>query len=276
MDTIKDKTISTRSAELLAHFNGAEQFCFTVGEAQAVLSGSKPDAVRRLLSDMTRRGLLLRLKEGLYHVIPYEKDPDTFVPDWHLVAGCLAGDVDHYIGYYSALQIHSLITQPSLREQIVVNRQLKPAVLTVKDVPFQFIYHNTQHFFGAKSTWVDSYNKVRYSDLEKTFVDCLFKPDYGGGIGEIAKALFKSREKLDYGKLLDYARRFGSQAVVKRLGFLLELLEVNHPAVEELHKLRTDAVVLLEPSYAAQGRILSRWSLRQNVDTEPIVSSLTT
>lgn len=275
MDTIY-KTTSKQSAELLAYFNDSGQPCFTVGEAQAVLSGSKPDTVRRLLSDMTRRGLLMRLKEGVYHVIPYEKDPDTFVPDWHLVAGCLVGNADYYIGYYSALQIHSLITQPSLREQVVVNRQLKPAVLTVKDVPFQFIYHNTQHFFGAKSTWIDPYNKVRCSDLEKTFIDCLFRPDYGGGITEIAKALFKSREKLDYKRLLDYAQQFGSQAVVKRLGFLLELLEVNDPVVEEMHRLRTDAVVLLEPSYAAEGRILSRWSLRQNMDTEAITSALST
>ena len=275
MDT-KYKNISVQSAELLRHFAEASQSCFSIGDAYQALPRSSRGAVKELLSDMTRRGLLMRLKEGVYHVIPYEKDPDTFVPDWHLVAGCLVGNADYYIGYYSALQIHSLITQPSLREQIVVNRQIKPGVLTVRDVPFQFIYHNTRHFFGAKSTWIDSFNKVRCSDLEKTFVDCLFKPDYGGGITEIAKALFKSREKLDYKKLTDYAQRFGSQAVVKRLGFLLELLEVNDPAVEQLHGLRTDAVVLLEPSYAAEGRILSRWSLRQNMDTEAITSALFT
>ena len=39
------------------------------------------------------------------------------MPDWHLLTEPLACG-EHYIGYYSALQIHNLITQPSLKEQI--------------------------------------------------------------------------------------------------------------------------------------------------------------
>jgi hypothetical protein len=38
--------------------------------------------------------------------------------DWHLIAEHLVNNAKHYIGYYSALQIHNLITQPSLKEQI--------------------------------------------------------------------------------------------------------------------------------------------------------------
>ena len=87
------------------------------------------------------------------------------------------------------MQIHGLITQPALKEQIVVNKQPKPSSLLIKGIPFQFIYHNEKHFFGNKKTWVDSFNKVQCSDLEKTFIDALFKPKYAGGITEIAKAI---------------------------------------------------------------------------------------
>ncbi|MBC8109818.1 MAG: transcriptional regulator [Verrucomicrobia bacterium] len=273
---MKHKNISAQSATLLQYFLQQDQACFSIEEARRVFSQSEGGAVKELLSDMTRRGLLLRLKEGLYCIIPYEKDPDTYFPDWHLVAGYLVGGASHYIGYYSALQLHSLITQPALREQVVVNRQFKPTLLTVRNVSFQFIYHNPQHFFGAKSVWMDAYNKVMCSDVEKTLVDCLFKPDYGGGITEIAKALFKAKEKVDYEKLLTYAIQFDSQAVIKRLGFLLELLEIQTPITEELHKLRTAATVSLEPSYPAEGKILSRWSIRRNMDVETITEALYT
>ena len=110
----------------------------------------------------------------------------------------LVGDSNYYIGYFSALQILSLTTQPALTEQIVVNKQIKPSTLKIKNIPFQFIYHNEEHFFGQKKTWIDSYNKVIASDLEKTLIDCLFKPHYAGGITEITKAIYKSKDKIDF------------------------------------------------------------------------------
>ena len=198
------------------------------------------------------------------------------MPDWHLLSQYLVGVAEYYIGYFSALQIHSLTTQPNLKEQIVVNKQIKPSTLLVKGVPFQFIYHNEAHFFGNKKTWIDSFNKVQCSDLEKTFIDCLFKPQYAGGITEIAKAIHKSKDKIDYPKLLDYAKRFNSQAVIKRLGFLLELLEIENPVIDKLQKLRTNSFVALEPSYPKEGKTIFRWAIQQNIDNNSILSPIYT
>jgi predicted transcriptional regulator of viral defense system len=227
-----------------------------------------------MLSNMVKRGLLMRVKIGLYYTIPFEQDPETFMPDWHLISQYLVGDAEYYIGYFSALQIHSLTTQPNLKEQIVVNKQIKPSTLMVKSIPFQFIYHNEKHFFGNKKTWIDSYNKVQCSDLEKTFIDCLFKPQYAGGITEITKAVYKSKDKIDYNKLLDYAKRFNSQAVIKRLGFLLELLEIKNDIIDKLQKLRTNSFELLEPSYPKEGKTIFRWAIQQNIDSDSILSSI--
>jgi len=68
------------------------------------------------LGNMAKRGLLMRVKEGLYYVIPFEQDSETFMPDWHLLSQYLVGDAEYYIGYFSALQIHNLTTQPHLKE----------------------------------------------------------------------------------------------------------------------------------------------------------------
>jgi len=109
----------------------------------------------------------------------------------------------------------------------MINFRGRVKFLTVLRRPFQFIYHNEKHFFGSKKIWIDSFNKVECSDLEKTFVDCLFKPDYAGGIVEVARAIYTSKEKIKFDKLLEYTERFKSQAVIKRLGFLLETLEIE-------------------------------------------------
>ena len=77
-------------------------------EACRALPNTKEKTVRELLTDMTRRGLLMRLKDGIYYIIPCEQDSESFIPDWHLIAEHLVNDANHYIGYYSALQIHNL------------------------------------------------------------------------------------------------------------------------------------------------------------------------
>jgi predicted transcriptional regulator of viral defense system len=193
-----------------------------------------------------------------------------------LLAAPLTRGTDHYIGYYSALQIHNLITQPSLNEQIVVAKQQRPSLLKIKNVSFQFVYHNEKHFFGAKKTWIDSFNKVICSDLEKTFTDCLFKPDYAGGIVEVAKAMHQAKDKIDYEKLFEYAVRFDSQAVYKRLGYLLEAMEIGTSITERLQKAKTDSYVLLDTELPKLGKFISRWSIRQNLDKETILSAMFT
>jgi predicted transcriptional regulator of viral defense system len=273
---MKPKFISNQSGELLAYLNERNKKCFGYKEAFQALPGSKAGTVRELLGDMTRRGLLLRLKDGLFYVIPYEQDAETFVPEWHSVAEYLVSDAQHSIGYYSALQIHGLITQPSLKEQIVVSRQIRPSEIKIKNVPFQFIYHNTKHFFGAKKIWIDSFNKVICSDLEKTFIDCLFKPDYAGGIVEIAKAIYASKDKIKWDKLLDYAKKFDSQAVIKRLGFILETLGIGRQYIGELQRLKTSSYVVLDTELPQTGKRLSRWRIQLNLETETIKSAIYT
>jgi predicted transcriptional regulator of viral defense system len=266
------KTLSNRSAEVIKHFNDLNQPAFTLDDAYLLLKTSTKDAVKKLMRDMIKRGLLLRLKEGVYWIIPYEQEASTFFPNWHMIAKYLVGHADYYIGYYSAMEIHSLITQPSLVERIVVNKQIKPTILEIQGIKFQFIYHNENHFFGNKNIWIDGFNKVSCSDLEKTFVDGLYKPDYAGGIIEIAKALYKSGDKIDYQKLYHYCEQFKTQSVIKRLGYLLELLEIDNPISEQLQRIKSDSFILLEPSYEKQGKWISKWNILQNLEITDIIS----
>lgn len=273
---MKRKLIGAESQKLLSYFNQRNQLWFKLSEAFDAVPNSSESAVLELVADMAKRGLLMRIKKGIYYVIPYEADATSFMPDWHMLAGSLVGNASYYIGYYSALQVHQLITQPSLKEQIVVSEQVRPSLLRIKKTPFQFIYHNPKHFFGYSETWIDSFNKVPCSDLEKTIIDCLFKPEYAGGIVEIAKAIFQSREKIKYDRLLSYAVQFKSQAVIKRLGFILELMGIQHPIISNLQKVRTASYVVLDTELPKKGKLVSRWSIKQNLESETITSALST
>ncbi len=273
---MEHKLISIQSNKLLSFLNEEDINCFDIELAKRALPNSNNSAIRELLSAMTRRGLLMRVKRGLYYVIPYEQNPESFMPDWHLLVEHLVQDANYYIGYYSALQIHNLITQPSLKEQIVVAKQIRPSTIKIKKVPFQFIYHNEKHFFGTKKIWIDNFHKVVCSDLEKTIIDCLFKPDYAGGIVEIARAMHLSRNKIRFNVLLEYVNKFNSQAVLKRLGFLLEALEIGTDIIKNLQKQKTISIVLLDTELPQNGKIITKWSIRQNIETETIKEAIYT
>ena len=112
--------------------------------------------------------------------------------------------------------------------------------------------------------------------MEKTIVDCLFKPDYAGGIVEIARAINISKDKINYDLLNEYTRKFHSQAVIKRLGFLLEILEIHHPIIRDLQNRKSDSFVILDTELPKQGKRLSKWRVQQNLDTETIRSAIDT
>ena len=272
---MKHKNISEASAKILSLLNRKDKTWFYISEAYVLFPDMSKNQIRVQIKRMTDEGLLMRVREGVYYIIPYEQDSETFMPDWHLLAEPLSGR-DYYIGYYSALQIHQLITQPSLKEQIVVNKQIKPSKTEIKGVTFQFIYHDDEHFFGYKNVWIDNFNRVLCSDLEKTFVDCLYKPNYAGGIIEIAKAIFISRKKINYDILLDYVMQFNSQVVIKRLGYLLELLNIETTIIKALQKLCSNSISVLDTEAPKGGKILSRWNIQQNIDIKTIKDAILT
>ncbi|MFP3947012.1 MAG: transcriptional regulator, partial [Archaeoglobaceae archaeon] len=67
----------------------------------------------------------------------------------------------------------------------------------------------------------------KISSKEKTILDSLTYPQHYGGIPEAAKAIWNSREELDWGLLIDFLERLDVSAVKRRLGYVLEVLETK-------------------------------------------------
>lgn len=271
-----NKNISYRSSQLLNALIDQKKEFFTLTDTLNILQGKDYATVRKLLSDMTKRGVIMRIKDGLYHRIPYEKKLDQYFPNWHLTAEAMVQPKDYYIGFYSALDIHGLITQPSIVEQIVNQEQVKPKIQQVKNVRFEFITLSKNRFFGYKNQWIDDFHKVNCSDPEKTFLDCLYKPDYAGGITEIVKALYKSKEKLQTTKFQEYLEKFNTQAVYKRLGFIVNQLGLFPDLQDFIYGKITSSYAPLDPSLPKQGNYSSKWGIIDNIDFKTALDSIKT
>jgi predicted transcriptional regulator of viral defense system len=92
----------------------------------------------------------------------------------------------------------------------------------------------------------------------------------------VARAIFTSKDKIKYDTLLEYTKKFDSQAVIKRLGFLLETLDINTKIIQELQQMKTASYVVLDTELPKTGKRISRWSIQQNLETETIKSAIYT
>jgi predicted transcriptional regulator of viral defense system len=121
--------------------------------------------------------------------------------------------------------------------------------------------------------WVTKQESVDVSDLERTVIDGLRLPQYCGGITEVAKGLWMRREDMHASKLIDYALRLSVGAVIRRLGYLLELYAI--PPENELRRLQqalTKTYVPLDPVLPKEGVHLARWRVQLNISPQELES----
>ena len=112
MEIKQNKSISATEASFLGYLAKEGKSWFCIEDAYGAFPNKSEGAVRFMLMRMLDKGLLMKVSKKIYWVVPFDQDADDYIPDWHLLAEPLAGGSRYYIGYYSALQIHGLITQP--------------------------------------------------------------------------------------------------------------------------------------------------------------------
>ncbi len=94
---------------------------------------------------------------------------------------------------------------------------------------------------------------------------------------EIGKALYETKEKIDYQKLLDYLDRYENEVTKKRYLFLVELLGLtwtNH--YDKMLKGMGQSFPVLDTTGPNQGRKDSKFGLKINIDISTIKNSIFT
>jgi predicted transcriptional regulator of viral defense system len=106
------KTIGPQMASLLAGLYDRSQSTFTLQNAQEITKLSA-HAASSLLHKAVGRGLVSRLKPGLFVIIPPEFGSSAdYAGNPFLTAHRLAGNAHCFISHASAMEIHRMVTQP--------------------------------------------------------------------------------------------------------------------------------------------------------------------
>jgi len=269
------KTLGPQAALLVTGLHERGRIVFRHCDVETI-TGLKPKSARNFVASLVSRGVATRLKAGLFILVPFELGREReYLGNPYVVARELAGDDDYYISHASAMDIHGMVTQPQLVVYATAPRAIRPR--TILGTEFRFVRAKPAHLFGITDEWVTKTERVRVSDPERTVVDGLKQSEHCGGFSEVAKGFWMRRDDMDPRKLSDYALRLDVGAVIRRLGFLLELFEVKAPnAVDLLRKRLTPSYALLDPLLPDEGEFLARWRLRINVAPEEIRSTVRT
>ncbi|MHB1361829.1 MAG: type IV toxin-antitoxin system AbiEi family antitoxin domain-containing protein [Thermoleophilia bacterium] len=264
------KALGEVEARLLASLAYQNKIIFTIQEAQAV-TGSPLPAVHSLVSGLVKKKWLIRLVQGKYLIVPLEAgEKGEHTENWFVIAKNLIEAKPYYISYYSALDIHEMVTQPVMT--IYISTPIRRIPKNILGAAFRFIYTKPKDLWGIEDVWVTQSQKVKTSDLERTIIDCLDRPELCGGVSEVAKGIWTKRNEIDYPKLAEYSKKLGRKSIIKRLGFILETYSLGSQAMlSTLKQEITNSYTLLDPSLPASGRFKSSWKVRVNVESEELI-----
>jgi len=261
------KTLGKENAALFTSLASQGKMVFSMADAQQV-TGKGYQATLQALHRLVNAGWLVRLGAGKYAIVPPQAGGDAIPAANRLVIGReLVGEAPYYLSHDSALEVHNLLTRPVTSVTITTPRRLKPRL--VLKVPYLFISAKQEDMWGYVLAWVSPEEQVQVSDPERTILDGLARPDLCGGITEIATALQIGKAEFDWSKLVTYAQRLGNQAVMKRLGYLLELFAQATPAMlASLQEIIGPSYARLDPLLPEEGKYLARWRVQLNLDPD--------
>jgi predicted transcriptional regulator of viral defense system len=219
------------------------------------------------LGALARRGWLLRVRRGLYYVLPLEAEPGkpvTIDDPWVLAREIFS---PCYIGGWSAAEYWNLTEQIFRSTLVVTSSNIRSRSVRLLGHEFRLFWVPKEKTKGALLVWRGA-ERIPVSDRERTIIDSLRHPELCGGIRHVAHVMReygRSKER-NMPKLISVAEETATGAAWKRLGYLAEVLWPKEKAlIKESTRHLAAGYVKLDPTVKKNGTMLRRWRLRVNV-----------
>lgn len=208
------------------------------------------------LARWTRQGRVTRVKRGLF---VRAGEP----VDYPALASRMAPDAA--VAYHTALEVHGYAQSVFERLTFVTCTGAKPTTFEGRRfVPVRPRAALRPHDRGDRwIEWVERAGvEIRVTDLERTVVDVLDRPDLAGGVEEVWRSL-ASVPALDPVSLDLYVTLLGGRTLAAKVGFFLESrredLVVPTAVLERLQARVPRSPVFMDRR--RKGRLVSRWAL---------------
>ena len=276
-DTTYGQTLGVR---LLRELTAEGLIVFSSADVRRVGTqlGISSDYLRVLISQLARGGWLTRLRRGMYAVT------GALAGDLHIHPFAVATQIvqPSAISHWSAMHHHGLTEQvPRGVSVITPKKVVTPSMRKPSDedrhghhaweiggIWYEYVSVKPEHFFGIAEVWIDQHFRVPITDQERTILDLFAFPRLFGGMGEALTVIEEHIQDIDLQRLVDYAVRYGTGSVAKRLGWSLERAGVAGEIIAPLAAMPTSGFRILDPTRTHNGPCDKRWGIQNNLEQE--------
>jgi len=276
-----ENVLTATESGLLSYIKTRKCSLVNVHEAREFLDVDAGYA-SKILGRLEEKGYLERITRGNYLFIPLEYGYEERYPPMNsLVVGSVLA-APYYYGYQTANNYYGFTSQFSPKAYICTVKPRRR--FRWRNTSYKFVTLIDEKFFGFTKIKADGC-EVYMAEPEKTVLDSLDKPDYCGGIPLVSYALSNAfSSDIDLDKLLSYSARIGSNAVLHRLGYLVELLsergyvKVRNDFLDALAEIipEGNSYTYLGPvgTHGRKGSVEGRWKMIMNIDETTVLSEL--
>lgn len=201
---------------------------YTFVRADAVTgSGLSPEAVKKALQRLVRRGRIVKLKDYFFVLVPLEyASAGAPPPSWFVHDLMVAMKFPYYVGLLSAAALHGASHHQPQEFQVVTDRSVRQLVAGRGRIRF------FASKFVVKAAVMDvktPTGHIRVSTPESTAVDLVRFAKAAGHLDHVGAVLADLSSALDPRKLLDAVRVIQDLPNAQRLGYILD--RVHGPAL---------------------------------------------
>lgn len=274
---LRIRKLSPEESRLVALWEAEKKTTIRAMDVKSALRCSL-DYAYFLLHNLERKKWLERIDTGIYQFVPAAYGyPEKIPPANALVVGAAFVE-PYYFSYYTSNSHYGFTTQIPFTLFIATTKK-KPNV-EWQGVTFNFVTLSKCKFFGYRLERVFDV-EVYMAEPEKSLVDSFDKPHYAGGIEQLARIAWRGLARVDQNKLVDYALRMKSHALVQRLGFVVDFLSregLVKPLPSGLRNLLQDGVgrtpIYLDPRKPKTGSFYKEWRVVCNLSRDQLLSEI--
>lgn len=206
--------------------------CFTYAQVKEAL-GVSDVAARAALRRLKQKGELAHPLSGFYVIVPPEYRVLGCRPAEHFIHDLMEFiNAPYYVGLLSAAQYHGAAHHRPQQFQVITAQKRRP--ITCGRIKIAFITKK-----NAEQTSTQNFNTsqgaIVVSTPEATAIDMVTYPNRCGGIDNVLTVLTDLVKKMDADKLQTLSSATDEVTWIQRLGYLLDLIKVNHLS-DILHK----------------------------------------
>ena len=197
------------------------------------------------VQSLRKKGLIKRVGAGLYALVPYRYVGKEFIADKFHVAQGLMNKIGGYcyVSHHSALELHGGAT--SVFNLVYITSEVPFRQLEYSGILFKRVAPSAR--WGEFEYYDREGMRICTSTKEVTFVDCIERLKYAGGVGEFARSIL-SFTGLDSKTVVEYALKHKNMSLNAKVGFFLTVLKYQSTGVSRLGRIRSRDIERLKNS----------------------------